>query len=213
MLDWGSNSKRPYLISYKELSITFDINSLNRAPINWRPVFITLVLLFLLGASLFFPKATLAAEKTYQSPKKFLETAFAGAVPKPEVLWLDRKLRSDIKKITGDRYPGVRIRFWKKNKRTVWILEKIGKYEPITAGVIINDRRIEQLKVLVYRESHGWEVRYPFFTNQFKDIRLTPNQGLSQGIDGISGATLSVNALTLIATLALYLHDQTIALE
>jgi len=50
------------------------------------------------------------------------------------------------------------------------------------------------------------EVRYPFFTDQYKDASLQKDKQLDRTIDGISGATLSVRALTKLARLALYLH-------
>ena len=67
-----------------------------------------------------------------------------------------------------------------------------------------------QMQVLIYRESHGWEVRYPFFTDQFKGLERDDSNNLNKKIDGISGATLSVNALTRLSKLALYL-DQEVA--
>lgn len=154
--------------------------------------------------------AATAAEDVYQSPDVFLAEVFGGDVPRPGVLWLRGAMRSDIKEILGHPYPGIRVRYWARARRTAWILEEIGKYEPITTGIVVNQGRVEQVKVLIYRESHGWEVRYPFFTNQFKDLRLTRDGELSRGIDGISGATLSVNALTRLARLALYLHGRAV---
>ena len=62
--------------------------------------------------------------------------------------------------------------------------------------------------MLVYRESRGDEVRYPRFTGQFTGAGLNSRQELDRGIDVISGATLSVNALTRLARLALYLDGQ-----
>jgi Na+-transporting NADH:ubiquinone oxidoreductase subunit NqrC len=59
--------------------------------------------------------------------------------------------------------------------------------------------------VLIFRESHGWEVRHDFFTDQFKGLTLDGDSNLSARIDGISGATLSVNALRNLARFALYL--------
>jgi hypothetical protein len=68
---------------------------------------------------------------------------------------------------------------------------------------------MELLRVLEFRESRGWEVRYPFFTDQFGGIGLRPDLQLDRPIDGISGATLSVRALKKLARLALYLTQQT----
>jgi hypothetical protein len=58
-----------------------------------------------------------------------------------------------------------------------------------------------------FRESRGWEIRYPFFTRQFSQLRLTNTGALSHGIDGISGATLSVKAATRSAKFALMLNE------
>lgn len=62
--------------------------------------------------------------------------------------------------------------------------------------------------MLIYRESGGWEVRYPVFTDQFRQASLTENGKLDVTIDGMFGATLSVNALTRLARVALYLDSQ-----
>ena len=85
-------------------------------------------------------------------------------------------------------------------------MEEIGRDKPITTGVVVKNEKIEQLNVLIFRESRGWEVKYPFFTDQFKQAILTEKNQLSKKIDGISGATLSVYALTKVAKLALFLN-------
>ncbi len=64
------------------------------------------------------------------------------------------------------------------------------------------------MQVLIYRESHGSEVQYPFFSDQFNQLELNEDNQLNKSIDGISGATLSVNALTCLARLALYLDRE-----
>jgi len=61
--------------------------------------------------------------------------------------------------------------------------------------------------VLVFRESRGDEIRYPSFTEQFTGATLNNKQKLDRRIDGISGATLSVNALRKLAAVALQLSD------
>jgi hypothetical protein len=102
----------------------------------------------------------------------------------------------------------LRLKYWEKAGRTAWILEEIGKERPITAGIVVNDSKIESINVLVFRESRGWEVRYPFFTDQFSDATLKEDKQLDRHIDGISGATLSVNAMKKMARLALLLHQE-----
>ena len=160
----------------------------------------------MLSALVFLAAAPVAAE-VYQPPAAFLAEAFAGDVPAPEVLWITSRIKPAIKAILGHDPGRLRLRYWRRGRRTAWILEEIGKYKPITTGVVVVDGRIERLRVLIYRESHGWEVRYPFFTDQFRNARLLERRRLSRNIDSISGATLSVGALERVARLALFLHD------
>ncbi|MDH3973095.1 MAG: FMN-binding protein [Deltaproteobacteria bacterium] len=148
---------------------------------------------------------TAFAQETLQPQANFIKEAFDGATAQRKAMWITKDLRSGIKKILGRDLGVLRVRYWQKGERTAWILEEIGKEEPITTAVIINEGKIEQVKVLVYRESRGGEVQYPFFTNQFKGLFLDKRKELSHSIDGITGATLSVRALKKIAKLALYL--------
>lgn len=141
----------------------------------------------------------------YQTPAAFVEAAFAGTPPAFKMLWLDEAAQADVAQILGHRYPAMRLRYWLDGQRSAWVLEEIGKEEPITVGVVIDGRRIELVKVLEFRESRGEEVRYPFFTKQFEGAGLKEARQLDRRVDGISGATLSVRALTRLARLALHL--------
>lgn len=141
----------------------------------------------------------------FMEPDVFLSEVFLGAAPEPSFLWLKGDLKAEMQEILGRKPGGLRMRYWQAADRTVWILEEIGKTQPITTGISVKDGEIERVQVLVYRESHGWEVRYPFFTDQFRGMRLENDQKLSGPIDGISGATLSVRALIKLARLALHL--------
>ncbi|HFE38290.1 MAG TPA: FMN-binding protein [Gammaproteobacteria bacterium] len=149
------------------------------------------------------------AEVTFISPEKFVSQSFSGNPPKAKMFWVTRKYKPTIKRILGHKYPALRIRYWGKNNRTVWILEETGKEKPITTGIAINHNQIERISILIYRESRGSEVKYDFFTNQFIHGKLRKDNHLNKNIDGISGATLSVSAITRLARLALYLHSQT----
>ena len=139
-------------------------------------------------------------------PEVFIEKAFEGEAEK-KVLWLNKDLKAGMADILGHSYKGLRVRYWQKGQRTAWILEEITKVKPATVGFIVEKDALQQMEVLIYRESHGWEVRYPFFTDQFKGITLKDGK-LDKEIDGISGATYSVNALIRMSRLALYLHGE-----
>jgi hypothetical protein len=157
--------------------------------------------------SIFIANIT-SAKEVYQTPEDFLKETFQNTVPEPRLLWLTGERQKMSEKILGHKSSVLRIRYWKTGEKSAWILDEVGKDEPITTGVVINQDKIEQLKVLIFRESRGWEVKYPFFTDQFKEIHLKSDYNLNKTIDGISGATLSVNALQKVARLALYLHQQ-----
>lgn len=152
--------------------------------------------------------AALAAETVYLAPERFLEQAFEGRVPPPSVLWLTGDLRQEVEAILGHSAGMLRTRYWQRDGRSAWILEEIGKERPITVGVVIERGRIERLEVLVYRESRGYEVHRDSFEAQFEGGTWTPAGGLDRRIDGISGATLSVRALTRLARLALRLEKE-----
>jgi hypothetical protein len=145
----------------------------------------------------------------YQQPADFIKQVFDDEPPKPSVLWLKKDLKSQLSEILDHKYKGMRVRYWQQGSRTAWILEETGKDKLITTGIVINEGRIEKVKVLVFRESRGWEVRHDFFTDQFKNITLKDETRLNRHIDNISGATLSVRAVKKLAQIALIL-DKTI---
>jgi len=149
-----------------------------------------------------------AEDQIFQSEADFLSNAFSGKPPAAHALWVAPVLREELLREFGWR-AGLRVRYWVDGNRSAWILDEIGKDKPITAGIVIDDGAIAHLDVLVFRESRGWEVRYPFFTDQFARVSLGEGGDLSRRIDGITGATLSVRAVTRMARVALRLHDET----
>jgi hypothetical protein len=147
---------------------------------------------------------TVHARGIYQTDDAFLSDVFNGNVPKSQVVWVKGELSQTLETILGHRYSGLRIRYWSDEQKSTWILEEIGKEQPITFGVVISDQRVEQVKVLAFRESRGDEIRHPAFTQQFEQAGLSGLK-LDRQVDGISGATLSVWAMTSVVRMALYL--------
>lgn len=141
-------------------------------------------------------------------PSAFIRDTFKSKSPMAGALTLTPALQAEIRKLVGRPYKGGRVRYWTSGGRTVWILNEIGKTKPITTGYVVKGGRIERVKVLIYRESHGYEVKETFFTKQFKGAALKPKAKLSKRIDNVAGATLSVKALTKMAKLALYLDSK-----
>jgi len=158
---------------------------------------------------------SLIAGGIYQQPSAFIKEVFHDAPPKPKVIWPDANLKKTLANILGHKYKGLRIRYWQDNEKTAWVLEEIGKEKPITTGFVIVNGKINLVKVLAFRESRGWEIRHKFFTDQFKqaglltDANESKNYLMDKTIDNISGATLSVRAVTKLARIALLL-DQTV---
>jgi hypothetical protein len=148
----------------------------------------------------------------YMTPEAFLAESFSPAQPLIESLWLTDDIRDGAKQILNHAYPGLRIRYWHASEgasqRTAWIMNEVGKTRPITIGITIVGDKIERVRILEFRESRGAEVRMPFFTRQFVGLSLQPpKRQLSENIDGISGATLSVKAVKKTARFALFLHQ------
>lgn len=148
------------------------------------------------------------AQGEYLSQNDFLSRAFSDSTPVMKKLWLRGDFKQEVKSLLGHNYKKIRIKYWQYEKTTAWILEEIGKEEPITAGFVVANQTIQQAHVLQFRESRGWEVRRKAFTQQFEMAKLSSDNQLTKHVDGITGATLSVNAMMRMSKLALLLHKQ-----
>lgn len=161
------------------------------------------------GLAAFLLMAALSAfGEEYLGRDEFLGLAFGNTQPEMHTLWVTEELRAAAKSAVGWVPNALRLRYWQDGNSTAWILEDIGKDKPITLGIAVSGSRIERVEVLAFRESRGWEIRYPFFTRQFSGLTLAPDGYLSQPVDGITGATLSVRAVERVARLALWLAAQ-----
>lgn len=148
--------------------------------------------------------------EVYKENELFVRENFSGDLPVANHIWLTGDLKNQVKAILSHPYEKLRIKYWMNDNKSAWILEEIGKVEFITTGIIIDSGKISKMEVLAFRESRGWEIKYPFFLKQFINTSLKNNTQLDQTIDGITGATLSVRAVTKVARLALLLHNHAI---
>lgn len=146
------------------------------------------------------------AASVYETQAEFLNRAFSDSPPGPAVTWLSGERKATVRQLLGHDYAALRLRYWCQSGRSAWVLDEIGKELPITVGVVVDKDHIQSLRVLTYRENRGGEVATPAFTDQFFGAALEENSSLDTTIDGISGATLSVRALTRLAAVALFLH-------
>lgn len=144
----------------------------------------------------------------YLTRDAFLDLAFTEQQPELKTLWITDETRAAAKAAVGWAPAALRLRYWQGGSRTAWILEDIGKHKPITLGVVVADKQIGRVEVLAFRESRGWEIRYSFFTDQFSGLGLADDGYLDKPVDGITGATLSVQATERMARLALWLDAQ-----
>jgi hypothetical protein len=161
----------------------------------------------LISIGLFLVSLSTVAAVNSNASQMFIEQT-VGKSATPKIYWLTEQDKATIEQILQHSFNRLRIRYWQKDDSTVWLLDEIGKEQLISFGVYIKNHSIEEIKVLVYRESRGDEIKHRFFTEQFHQATLLDNGQLSQHIDGITGATLSVNAMKKIARLALYLDKK-----
>jgi len=154
-----------------------------------------------------FLSATAIAASVYETRAEFLDRAFNGSPPDTSLTWLSGERKSVVRELLGHDYPALRLRYWCRAGRSAWELNEIGKEQPITVGVIVEKDYIRSLRVMTYRENRGGEVSTPAFTDQFDGVAMSAGGALDTNIDGISGATLSVQTLTRLATMALFLHS------
>lgn len=159
-------------------------------------------------AAIVLMTAFFAYGEEYLARDEFLGLACGDNTPEMHTLWITEETREAGKAAVGWFPAALRLRYWREGDCTAWILEDIGKDKPITLGIAVSDNRIERVDVLAFRESRGWEIRYPFFTSQFSGLTLAPDGYLSDSVDGITGATLSVRAVERVARLALWLDAQ-----
>jgi hypothetical protein len=145
------------------------------------------------------------ADTVYLPPNDFLQQVFSEP-PAPALLWLDNSAQSKLAAVLGHRYGQARLRYWRVQNQTAWILDEVGKDYPITAGFVVVDNHIARAQVLIYRESRGEEIHLPAFLRQFVGAHID-GEHLSNKIDGITGATLSVDAMRRMAQAALILNQ------
>lgn len=110
--------------------------------------------------------------------------------------------RGTIEAKVRQRFFRERVHFWKVTAHGevvgYGILDNVmGKAMPITFLVLLNPEGvIVHTEIVKYRESIGGEISNPRWLQQFSNISSDQTGRLSDRIDGISGATISVNAIT-----------------
>jgi len=151
-----------------------------------------------------------AIDSVHETQDAFLAETFGAAVPAPRFLELDGNAQSQLSAVLGHNYQQARLRYWKANGKTAWVIEDKGKegYQLTTAAFVVRNGAIDIARVLIYRESHGEEVAENSFLDKFVGAKPAGSQ-LDRKIDSISGATLSVLMMQRMARAAITLDALT----
>ncbi len=160
---------------------------------------------FLIGALLLFPVMSVIGEeeyveKVYLTKIEALKLAFPGVKKvKKKKIWLTDTQRQAISNIVEEPYEERRVTYYigmQDDKPVGYMVigNEIGRSYPITFMVVINpDGTVKDVEIMVYREPHGWEVRFEPFMKQFYGRNADDP---FNNINNITGATLSVRSMT-----------------
>ncbi len=79
-----------------------------------------------------------------------------------------------------------------------------GQHKPIYYAVYLTPAiKIKNMEVIKYSESFGFEIKSPEFLKQYRDKTIKDKFTISQDIDSINGATISVESTNRAAKKAL----------
>lgn len=101
-------------------------------------------------------------------------------------------------RVDGRTYPYLEVRNRSELVGMIFLLDVIGQSEPITFAVAVTSAgKIQGVRVMVYRETHGDEIEAQRFRAQFVGKSAKDALTLGKDIDAISGATISSRSETL----------------
>ncbi|MDC0480594.1 FMN-binding protein [Candidatus Marinimicrobia bacterium] len=115
---------------------------------------------------------------------------------------IPKSLKSIAEKSSKLRFMNNQIYLWKIMNndliKGIVILDNVkGKSQPITFAVFYDaEGQIRSSEIIKYREPIGGEVSNRYWLKQFLGKSWKSNYKVGKKIDGISGATISVNAVT-----------------
>ena len=166
-----------------------------------RPFLWVVLMTFVFGSALLSASEDERGVDVYLTKKEAFALAFPGADQiEKEKKWLTDTQREAIGKILGEEYKKRRLTYYfglneeGRPSSAMIICNEIGRSYPITFMVVINpDGTVKDVEIMVYREPHGWEVRFESFLSQFF------GRGAGSPFDdinNITGATLSVRSMT-----------------
>jgi Na+-translocating ferredoxin:NAD+ oxidoreductase RnfG subunit len=119
----------------------------------------------------------------------------------------------ELERLSGVPGRTAQQQVWKatsKGKLVGWFFidQVIGKRELITYALGINpDGSVQQVQIIEYLETHGSQVRYPNWRDQFVGKTVKSPLRLDEDIANIAGATLSARHVTDGIKRLLFLHE------
>ena len=135
--------------------------------------------------------------------EKFIITQFSDNVNfSMHTLKLPAELKSNIQNSVRQTFYRDNLYYWKITNQDstlayAFLDNVIGKSMPITFLVIINQKgEIMASHVVKYREAYGGEIGNKNWLSQFNKLTNSSEYIVGKNIDGISGATISVNSLS-----------------
>ena len=117
-------------------------------------------------------------------------------------LKLDAELKVLVQNKVKQRFYRDELYYWNISNNDTTIAyalmdNVLGKSMPITFLVLLNTKgEIISSEVIKYREPYGGEVGNKNWLSQFIHFSDTSDYSVGKNIDGISGATISVNSLS-----------------
>ncbi len=112
---------------------------------------------------------------------------------------INEKVKSEIEFVSKQRFFSESIFIWSITSndtlQALGLMDNVyGKAQPITFLTIFTlDGKIHSNHIIKYREEHGGQVANEAWNKQF--VGMDNNSDIKSNVDGISGATISVNAV------------------
>ncbi len=155
------------------------------------------------GRLMILPVAALVASApaqamVYLSTEQAQQLLFGEQALTPVPLILTPEQTAAIEKDSGVKVFAGSLRAWKAADGGWFFVDAvIGKHDLITYAVALTaDGKVRQLEILEYREAYGGDVRNPRWRAQFNGKQHGDAVSIGDGIQNVSGATLSCTHVT-----------------
>ncbi len=139
-----------------------------------------------------------AQAMVYMSTEQAQKLMFGDAALMPVPLALTPEQTAAIEKDSGVKVFAGGLRAWRAADGGWFFVDAvIGKHDLITYAVALSvDGKVRQVEILEYREAYGGDVRNPRWRAQFNGKQHGDALSVGDGIQNISGATLSCTHVT-----------------